>query len=446
MPFAPGDSLIFGSSFSTPEIAEIFSDEHYIRCLLEVESALARVESRLGIIPAVAGEEIAKAIGEVRIDFEKIREGVEKDGFPVIELVRQIRQAAGKQSAEYVHFAATTQDIMDTGLILQLRIAIYIFSNQLHHLITKLAEMASKHRSSLMAGRTHAQQALPITFGYKVAGWLAPLQRDLERLDQLKPRLLVVQFGGAAGTLAVLGKSGLDVQAAFAKELELNRPSMPWHTQRDNLVELADWLALVSGSLAKMAQDILLLAQSEVGEVRESADGSRGGSSSMPQKSNPIISELIVAAARANAGHLANMHQAMINEHERGTHAWQLEWLNLPQMIALTASALQHACWLSEHLQVDTSRMKANVRNSRGVMLAEELTAALSGHISLSEARQLVSEAARKALQEQRHLVDILREEINLPLDWDKLRDEANYLGAAEDFVDLVVRSTLPSR
>jgi 3-carboxy-cis,cis-muconate cycloisomerase len=440
MPFTPADSQLFAPLFSESKIATIFSDEQYVRTLVEVEVTLARVESRLGVIPADAGERITAAAAGLSIDLARLRSGVERDGFPIIELVRQLRQAVGKPFADAIHFGATTQDVMDTALILQIRAALGVIEAQLQGVLTALASLADRHRHTLMAGRTHSQQALPITFGFKVAGWLAPLLRDRTRLRELKPRLLAVQFGGAAGTLAALGERGVEVQADLAKELGLEILLMPWHTQRDTLAELAGWLSLVSGSQAKMAQDIILLAQSEVSELRESDDLTRGGSSAMPQKSNPITSELILALARANAGQLVSMHQALINEHERGTHAWQLEWLALPQMFAFTSAALKHALWLSEHMQVDAVRMLENVRASHGLMLAEALSAALAERIGLDEAKKLVGEAARTAVLENRHLFDIVQARTKAALDWDLLRSEANYLGASQVFIDRVLK------
>jgi 3-carboxy-cis,cis-muconate cycloisomerase len=253
----------------------------------------------------------------------------------------------------------------------------------------------------------------------------------------MKSRLLVVQFGGAAGTLAALGEMGTAVQAALAVELGLNIPSMPWHTQRDNLAEFASWLSLVSGSLAKMAQDIILLAQSEVGEVQESADPSRGGSSTMPQKHNPITSELIIAAARTNASLLSAMHQAMIQEHERATHGWQMEWLTLPQMVGLTAVCLKKSRFITENLVVNEERMRQNVDASNGLMLAEAVTFALAPtYLSRAEAKRLVREMCMKAIEEDRHLVDILQEQTDFPVDWESLRDESAYFGAASTFID----------
>jgi 3-carboxy-cis,cis-muconate cycloisomerase len=309
----------------------------------------------------------------------------------------------------------------------------------MQRLIKNLAQLARRYRSSLMAGRTHSQQALPIPFGLKVAGWLAPLLRHRQRLAELKPRLLVVQLGGAAGTLAALGELGRNVQAEVAADLNLGVPLMPWHSQRDSLAEVAGWLSLVSGSLAKMAQDVILLAQSEVGEVRESADPWRGGSSTMPQKSNPIASELIIAAARTNASLLAAMHQALVQEHERASHGWQVEWLNLPPMFALTSAALDKAVFLSQHLVVDEDRMRQNVAASNGLMLAEAITFALVPFMSRAEAKQLVQESCQLALEQGRHLIDIVSEKTGAPVDWQALRDEAAYFGSAGAFITRVL-------
>jgi 3-carboxy-cis,cis-muconate cycloisomerase len=266
------------------------------------------------------------------------------------------------------------------------------------------------------------------------------LLRHRERLAELRPRVLVVQFGGAVGTLAALSDSGLQIQEALAAELHLNLLPIPWHTQRDNLAELANWLSLVSGSLAKMAQDIILLAQSEVGELRESGDASRGGSSSMPQKNNPIVSELIITAARINASLLSSIHQAQVQEHERGTSGWQMEWLVIPQMFNLTAAALKKALFLSQNLVVDEKRMRENIDASNGLMLAEAASYALAGaSMSKASANQLVKEASQVAVQEGRHLFDVLKEKTDTPMDWDAIREESAYLGSTDKFINCVL-------
>jgi 3-carboxy-cis,cis-muconate cycloisomerase len=440
MTFSPTDSKIYAPLFSDPNVAAVFSDEQFVRYLLAVEAALAKIQGELGVIPAEAAQKIVAGAAALPVDFEALQVGTEKVGLPIIELLQQLREQVGTEAASYVHWGATTQDIMDTALVLQIQSALSLIEARLQRLINNLARLAGQHRDTLMAGRTHAQQALPIPFGLKVAGWLAPLLRHRQRLSEIKPRLEVVQLGGAAGTLASLGQSGVQIQAALAAELNLAVPLMPWHTQRDNLAEVAGWLSLVSGSLAKMGQDIILLAQTEVAEVQESADLSRGSSSTMPQKSNPIVSELIIAAARTNASLLASMHQALIQEHERASHSWQVEWLNLPQMFALTSAALNKALFLSENLVVNSAQMQHNVAASHGLMLAEAISFALSESMSRTEAKKLVQEAVQLALEQKRHLVDVVREKTDAALDWQALKDETAYFGSSNTFIDRVLR------
>ncbi len=438
------DSFLFSPLFGDAEFTEQFSDSQFIRIMLDVESALATVQGQLGVIPTEAADQIVAVAATLEVDFDRLQSGVEKSGVPVIELVSQLREQVGHPAADYVHWGATSQDIIDTARVLQIRDALAILESRLGSTIQDLARLADQYRHTLMAGRTHSQQALPITFGYKVAGWLAPLLRHRERLTEMKERILVVQFGGAVGTLASLGEAGVRVQEALASELGLNVPAIPWHTQRDNMAELAGWLSMVSGSLAKMAQDIILLAQSEVGELYESGDASRGGSSSMPQKNNPILSELIISAARINASLLASMHQAQIQEHERGTHGWQMEWLVLPQMFTLTAASLSKAIFLSQNLVVDEVRMRENVAASNGLVLAEAASYALSKtSLSKTDADNLVKEASQVVKQEGRHLIDVLKEKTDAPVDWDAIRKESSYLGSTEPFINCVLRAAV---
>src|SRR5690606_31891840 len=379
--------------FEDSDVAGLLSDEQFIAHMVTFEAALAKVEGELGIIPSDAAARILDALPTFKPDIQGILRGVDQSGVPTIELVKQIREHVGGDAASYVHWGATSQDVMDTALVLQLRGILAVLEGKLVRLMDRLAQLADKHRHTLMPGRTHSQQALPITFGLKVAGWLAPLSRHRARLGELKPRLLVLQFGGAVGTLASLGDAGLQVQEALAKELELGVPILPWHTQRDNVVELASWLSLVTGSLGKIGQDIILLAQSEVDELRESGDSARGGSSTMPQKSNPVISETLIAAARTNAAHLSAMQQALIQEHERATGGWQIEWLTLPQMLMLTGAALEKGLFLSANLVVNEAKMQHNVEDSNGLMLAEALNLALAPILGRVETQKLIKTA-----------------------------------------------------
>jgi 3-carboxy-cis,cis-muconate cycloisomerase len=334
---------------------------------------------------------------------------------------------------------------MDTACVLQLRAATDLIKKRLGEITRHLSALADQHRRTVLAGRTHSQQALPITFGLKVAGWLAPLMRHAERLKEISPRLLVVQFGGAAGTLAALGDKGLAVTEELARELKLRVPVMPWHTQRDCIVEFAGWLSLVTGSLGKLAQDIILMAQSEVGELGESAEAGRGGSSTMPQKSNPITSELILAAARTNASLLSALHHAQIQEHERGTHGWQVEWLALPQMIALTGGALKHGAYLAKNLQVDQIAMRANIARANDVILAEAAVFALAKAMPRPTAEELVKKACAVAVSENKPLIDIVEKLAGGAVqkgavDWQALAQPENYIGVTEKMIDQVLQ------
>jgi 3-carboxy-cis,cis-muconate cycloisomerase len=435
------DSRIFYPLFLDAAISALLTDEAYVGALVEVEAALARAQAKVGVIPATAAEQISR-VKAAEIDITALTKGTIRSGFPIIALVQQLRKQAGGEAAPYVHWGATTQDIMDTASVLQMRAAIGIFRRAISEIVRRLSELAQRHRTTVMAGRTHGQQALPITFGLKVASWIAPMMRHAERIDEILPRLLVVQFGGAAGTLAALGDKGLAVTQALADELELSVPVMPWHAQRDSLVEFAGWLSLVTGSLAKMAQDVILLAQTEVGEVAESGEEGRGGSSTMPQKSNPITSELIVAAARTNASLLSALHQAQIQEHERATHGWQVEWLTLPQMMILTGGALKHALDLAQNLQVDDAAMRANMERAGDVVLAEAAVFALAKAMPRAKAEELVKNACAIAISEARPLIDVVKEMATGArgaVDWQALADPANYLGETEKIIDEVL-------
>jgi 3-carboxy-cis,cis-muconate cycloisomerase len=440
----PLASAIFAPLFTDEDISCSLTDDAFVGALVEVEVALARAEARVGVIPAKAAKQIAKASAD-KVDVASLATGSVRSGFPIIALVQELRKQVGSDAAPFVHWGATTQDIMDTACVLQLRAAMNVLRARLGEVARHLSRLADIHRDTVLAGRTHGQQALPITFGLKVAGWLAPLIRHGERLDEISRRLFVVQFGGAAGTLAALGDKGLAVAKALADELKLAMPLMPWHTQRDSFVEFAGWLSLVTGSLGKMAQDIILLAQTEVSEVGESAEAGRGGSSTMPQKSNPITSELIVAAARTNASLLSALHQAQIQEHERATHGWQVEWLTLPQMITLTGGALKHGAYLAKNLQVDKKAMRANITRANDVILAEAAVFALAKALPRPTAEELVKKACGVAVAEDRPFIEVVEELAGETItegavDWQALAKPKNYLGESAKVIDQVLK------
>jgi 3-carboxy-cis,cis-muconate cycloisomerase len=368
-----------------------------------------------------------------------------RDGVPTLALVSQLRAAAPAHARPFVHWGATSQDIMDSATVLCVQRVLSHIRNVLVDLMRALAALAAQHRGSVMAARTHGQQALPTSFALKVAVWASPLVRHHERLAELRPRLCVVQLGGAAGTLAALGPRALELEQGLAAELGLGVADVPWHTQRDALGELGGWLAILSGSLGKMAQDVLLLCQTEVAELSEAPHGQRGASSSMPQKNNPMRSEQILAAARSTTAQLSGLLHGLVQEHERGTHGWQVEWLCLSPMLMLTAGALHNARLLTRELQVYPERMRENLLAQHGLTLAEAAVGALCSEMPRPQAQALVTRGASRAMQERRFLIDILRESVSetVPgnrIDWDNLARPENQLGQADALVERVLR------
>ena len=437
MTVSPLSSALFGPLLSDEETAALFSDEAVIAAMLDFEAALAVAEERAGAIPSGSAARIAAAAESFRPNAEALGAGSARSGHPVAALVGLLRKECGP-AADHVHRGATAQDVLDTALAMRLSTALDLFDDRIAAIVGTLAGVARRHRGTVMAGRTRSQQAVPTTFGLKAAGWLAPLGRHRRRLAELRPRVLTVQLGGAAGTLGALGSLGIAVMEGLARELGLAAPPTPWHGQRDGLAELASWLSLVSGSLAKMGRDLVLLAQSEVGEVSE---GSRGGSSAMPHKSNPVRSETLVAIGRANSGLLASMHQAAIQEQERDGSAWTLEWLTLPQMTVLTGASLRLGLEVARSIEADKQRMMRNIESSAGTILAEAAAIALGEHCSWEEARRIVGKAARAARASGEGLLDILERETRAPVDWASLRDPSTLLGSADAFIDRAIES-----
>ncbi len=436
MTVSPFDSEIHGRLFGDPEINALFSDEAALRTMVAVEVVLARVQARLGLIPERAADAIERAAAKFTPDLADIAAGTEQTGVPVVPLVRQLRAAVGGDAADYVHWGATSQDIVDTGLVLRLHTAFDLLSARLGRLIEQLAALADTHRGTVMAARTRTQQAVPTSFGLKTAGWLQALADGRDRLGELRPRLLVVQFGGAAGTLSALGDKGFAVMEALARELDLSAPPAPWHSRRAAMAEFAGALSLLTGAIGKIGQDLMLLAQSEVGEV---TPGAGGGSSTMPQKANPVGCEVMVTAARLNAALVSAMHQALIQEHERGGPGWQLEWATLPQMVACAGGALHHALAVTAGLEVHGERMRANLDASDGLVLAEAAGFALAAHMSRDEAQALVKEACRTVAKTGRPLMDVLAEMTDAPVDWAALSEPSNYLGVANELIDRIL-------
>jgi 3-carboxy-cis,cis-muconate cycloisomerase len=432
---------VTGNLLSDNELATLFSDEAAVREMVTVEAALARVEGHLGIIPSVAAETIERAAASFEPSMAELRAGAESAGVPVIALVEQLRAAVGDDAANYVHWGATSQDIIDTALVLRLRLAVDIFAKRLDNLIASLGDLAAHHRATPMVARTRFQNAVPTTFGLEVAGWRVALQSDATRLRQLRPRLLVVQFGGAAGNLAALGNEGLRVVEGLADELGLNVPTLPWHAHREAVAELASWLALVTGSLGKLGLDVLQHAQTDIGEIRI-APAAADGSSTMPHKTNPISAEVLVTLGRMNAGLVGPAHQALLHAQQRDGSAWQLEWMTLPQMVVNCGAALARTANVIDTLEVDSARMESNLLASNGIVFAETATFALANHMSRAEAYSVVKEACAESVRAGTPLRQILEEISSAPVDWTEVFSVGAATAAAAALVDRALASS----
>jgi 3-carboxy-cis,cis-muconate cycloisomerase len=447
----PADSIVFGGLFGTDAMRAVFSEQGFVQKMLEVEAALARVQARLGIIPAAAATAITAAAKVERVSLAEIGASTRVVGYPVVAVVKALGRAAGGDASRYVHWGATTQDIMDSALVLQMRDGLDLVDGALREIVAGLAEKAERYRGTVMAGRTHLQHALPVTFGYKCAVWLAPLVDHLARIAALRARALTVQFGGAVGTLASLGRQGRAVTEGLAQELGLAAPDAPWHVNRERVVEVACFLGLVCGNLAKLATDVMLLMQSEIGEAFEPHQSGRGGSSTMPQKRNPIACEYIIAAARGVHALVPQMLQAMAQDHERATGPWQSEWLAMPQIFVLAAGGLAQAAVLAQGLTIDAERMRKGLDLHQGLIMAEAVMMALAEKMGRDAAHHDVQLACDRAIEQRRPLVDVLAEDVAVAPHLDRaalvrLTDPASYLGEATDVVDRVVvraRATL---
>jgi 3-carboxy-cis,cis-muconate cycloisomerase len=439
------DSILFRDAFGTPAMREVFSDFSLISAYAEVEIALARAEARCGVIPAEAATEIAERTDVQNLDFELLRQQTDIVGYPILPLVHQIAKQCG-EAGRYVHWGATTQDIMDSAVVLQLRKGLAIIAQDIATLRGILADLAKLFRDTPMAGRTHLQQALPITFGYKCAIWLAMFDRHAERLEQLKPRVLVGQFAGAAGTLASLGTKGFEVQKALCEELGLGVPTGAWHVARDGFAEVVNFLSLVTGSLGKIALDIMIMASTEFAEVYEPFVKGRGASSTMPQKRNPISSELMLAAAKAVRAHAGLMADAMVQDFERATGPWHAEWIAIPESFVLTAGSLYQAKFALSGLIVDEKKMADNLDVSRGLIVAEAVMMGLAPQLGRQEAHDVVYDACRLANEKGMTLADTLSadERVSRRIDRstiEHLTAPKNYLGLAPEMVDAVLAS-----
>ena len=436
----------FDPLFSTPRMAAAFSREAHVRGMLAFEAGLARAEARAGVIPQEAAPAIAAGCRVELFDIEALYREAAAAGTPAIPLVRTLTAQIEGDAKKFVHWGATSQDAIDTALMLQIRDGLDLLVEGLLEVCAACAALAERHRRTLMAGRTLLQQALPITFGLKAARWLALAVRQARALRELRDRALAAQLGGAAGTLAALGDKGPRVVELLAEELGLPAPDLPWHTERDRIAEISAALGITAGAVAKIAGDVVLLAQTEVGEVSEGAAPGKGGSSALPQKHNPVDATFAIASARLAIGTVPVILSAMLQEHERAAGGWQAEWAALPDLFRFTASAVERVKEAVSAMQVDAARMKANLDLSGGLIMAESLTMALAPRIGRSEAQRLVQAACDRAVKSgvtlrEAALVDAQVRALLSPGEIDRALDPGAYLGGTDAFIDRAIAS-----
>ncbi|RMQ99030.1 3-carboxy-cis,cis-muconate cycloisomerase [Pseudomonas syringae group genomosp. 7] len=438
---------LFDSYFTQTGMREIFSDEGRVQGMLDFEAALARAQARVGLIPPDVVADIERSCHARLFDFGELAIAIGSAGNSAIPLVKALGRQIAARSAEaerYVHMGATSQDVMDSGLILQLRRAIVLLEHDLTRLADALAVQAQRHATTPLAGRTWLQQATPVTLGMKIAGWLGAVTRHRQRLHEIQPRLLCLQFGGASGSLAALGDQAFSVAEALAGELNLQLPEQPWHTQRDRLVEFASLLGMIAGSLGKLGRDVSLLMQTEVGEVFEPSAPGKGGSSTMPHKRNPVGAAVMISAATRAPGLVATMFAAMPQEHERSLGLWHAEWETLPELCCLVSGSLQQALQVIPGLQVDAERMGFNLQSTKGLVLAEAVSIALAQRIGRDAAHHLVEQCCRSAVEQGAHLRQVLGENPQVCEQFssdelDRLLGPAHYLGQARQWVERAV-------
>jgi 3-carboxy-cis,cis-muconate cycloisomerase len=433
---------LISSLATTPALAEVFSDESVMRAMLEFEAALARAEASVGIIPKDAAKAITKCAASATIDLTALADASFKAGTPAIPLVKALTEQVRKTdpgASRFVHWGATSQDVADSAMSLLLKRAEPILSADLTRLEKALTKLTRTHKDSVMLGRTLLQPAPPVTFGLKAAGWLASVRRGKRKLTNAFQAAVVLQFGGASGTLASLGDRGTAVVKVLSKELGLKTPPAPWHTQRDQLASLICACGVLNGSLGKMARDISLLMQNEVAEANEPEGDGRGGSSTMPNKRNPIACALTLAAAHRVPGLVSSFLSAMVQEHERAVGGWQAEWPIVADVIQSTGVAASSMSEMAEGLSVDTKKMRSNIAATNGLIFAERAMMLLGSKIGRDTAHKILEAATKRSLADGRNLAAVLADTPEVtkhlkPAELKQLEVPQQYLGSAETF------------
>ena len=444
------DSALFADLFGSSKMRAVFDDRALLQKWLDFEAALARSQAAVGLVPLEAAAEITRKAKAQDFDMSAIKEGIDTTLHPLVPVIRQLAERCDGEAGRYVHWGATTQDVMDTGLVLQIKDALAILEPSLDELQNLLARLAMDHRNVPMAGRTHGQQALPITFGYKVAVWLAELQRHRRRLAQVRERVLVGEFAGAVGTLAGLNESGVDaleVQSRLMAELGLGLPIIAWHTSRDSIAELIHLLCMITALPGRIAKEIIELQKQEIAELEEPFEAGKVGSSTMPQKRNPMLCESILTLARLCRDKSATaLDTLIINEHERDWSSLQMEWAIVPEVFIMSQGALEMSIRVLGGLRVNSERMLQNMALTGGLLLSERVMFALSERYGRQVAHDLVYACAMASYEEQQPFIDVLLadQDVSAVLSREQLEallDPRQYTGLADRFVDRVLDS-----
>ncbi|MBB1201013.1 3-carboxy-cis,cis-muconate cycloisomerase [Enterobacteriaceae bacterium 89] len=428
-------------------LTAIFSDTQTVQGMLDFEAALAHAEANCGVIPSEAVTAIVHACRVENLDLTALAQSAANAGNLAIPLVKQLTAVVkdqDQQAARYVHWGATSQDVIDSGLVLQLRQALDASDELLSRLLAVLAQQTERHIATVMPGRTWMQHALPVTFGLKLAGTLDALLRWQQRLREMRGRVLVLQFGGAAGTLASLNEHGPAVAQQLSRELDLSLADTPWHSQRDRLLEVGHWYAGVCGTLGKFANDFSLLMQTEVAEVSEPVVAGRGGSSAMPHKRNPVGCAAILTAVQRTPGLMATLYASQIQQHERALGGWQAEWEVLPELLMLAGGVLEQSIQLVSGMQINEQRMRVNLDITHGLIMAESVTLALAAFVGKQEAHHIVEALCHQALDEQRPLLQLLENDTRIKAHFSsaqltQLLDPSGATGSADYFVRQVL-------
>ena len=445
MPSTAHESIMFKDLLGSDEMRVIFSDGGTISAYLEVERALAKVQADLGIIPKEAAAAIIEHAHLANIDLERYETRTQVVGAPILPVVEEIVAAVPDGLGEWAHYGTTTQDIMDTALVLQVRQAFETVERDLEKICEALRELARKYRDTPVAGRSHRQHALPVTFGFKVAVWLSGMERHRIRLAEIRPRVLIGQFGGAAGTLASLTEHGFAIQEGLMKELGLGVPEATWHTMRDTLTEAVTFLGLMTGTLAKIGCDIALMMQTEVGEVYEPFLPGRGSSSTMPQKRNPVGTEMMMVAAETVRADVHMMLGGMVQDHERASGPYKFELIALPRAFIAASAALMHAVDILPGLEVQEDRMRKNLDATHGLIVSEAVMMGLAPALGRQTAHDIVYDACREAIARDTTLLEVLRGMPGITkhasdTELAAMCDPGNYVGLAGEMVDRVLK------